>query len=132
MVTPEYESLRLQLVIAPEAKRGAWVPMTLVVENTSARPLDVYLRGRAIAFDLVVTDAAGAVVWRRLGDEVIPAILRIETFAAGARLELRASWDQRAATGEPTAPGDYLVHGELLTEDAPLLTPAEPLRIGVG
>lgn len=105
------------------------MPITLRVENVGSRPLDLYLRGRTIAFDLVVSRPDGTVIWRRLHDEMIPAILRLETLAPGAALELEDVWDQRSNDGELVTPGDYLVHGELLSEEQPLVTPAEPLRI---
>lgn len=103
--------------------------VTLRAENVSGESLDLYLQGRTIAFDVVVTDADGSVVWRRLEGEVIPAILRIETLEPGATLELEAHWDQRSNIGQPVAPGRYTVHGEFLTEGDPLVTPAAPLWI---
>ena len=123
------DSLHLTLGVPREALAGEPVPITLRVENVSGRALDLYLRGRTITFDIVVTDEAGREVWRRLEDEMIPAILRIDTLEPGATLELVEAWDQRSNLGEPVPPGHYRVHGELLTEEQPLLTPAEPLRI---
>jgi hypothetical protein len=124
------DSLSLRVVAPAEVSTGELVPMMLHVRNITDRPLDLYLRGRVIAFDLVVTDAAGAEVWRRLAGEVIPAILRIETLAPGGVLELRDTWDQRGRGGAPVPPGSYSIRGELLTEDGLLASPAAPLRIG--
>lgn len=126
------DSLRLLLELPERVPPGRAVPITLVVENLTDRPLDLYLRGRTIAFDLTVRRADGGVVWRRLEDEVIPAILRIETLQPRGRLELRAEWDQRTNAGEPVPPGDYEVQGELLTEQDPLATPHVRLRVTGG
>lgn len=126
------DSLRLWLELPEQVSAGEPVPVTFRVENISDGPLDLYLTGRPIAFDLIVEDEGGTVVWRRLEDQVIPAILRIETLAPGERLELDDTWDQRSNAGEPVAPGAYTVRGELLTEQEPLVTPAVPLRISSG
>ena len=106
--------------------------MVLMVENVSERPVDLYLHGRPIAFDLTVADAEGETVWRRLHDAVIPVILRIETLAPGDTLTLEDTWDQRSIEGKPAAAGAYTVRGELLTEDEPLTAAEVPLRITPG
>ena len=128
-MTPSADSLRLSLDVPREARAGAPVPMALRVENAAARPLDLYLRGRTIAFDLVVERADGRPIWRRLEGEMVPAIVQLRTLAPGEVLELRARWNGRTARGAP-APGDYVVRGLLLTDGPdPLATPAAPLRI---
>lgn len=124
------DSLRLRIEVAPQVPAGEPVQIRLLVENVSARSLDLYLRGRTLAFDLVVSRADGTVVWRRLADEAIPAILRLETLSSGARLDLQDTWDQRTNAGQPVPDGAYLIRGEVLTEGPPLVTPDEPLRVG--
>jgi hypothetical protein len=123
------DSLRLSLDLPRTIRAGAAVPISVRVENTTDRTLDLYLRGRTIAFDLVVSDEGGEIVWRRLEGEVIPAILRIEPLPAGESLTLEATWDQRTNAGDPVDPGMYTVRGELLTESDPLATPTERFRI---
>jgi hypothetical protein len=123
------DSLRLETAVPAEVPARVPVPVTLRVENISGRTVELFLRGRVIAFDVVVRDESGAVVWRRLAREVIPAILRIETMAPGAVLELEAIWDQRSDAGQAVGPGAYRVHGELPGEGEPLVTPPVPLRI---
>src|SRR5687767_15473323 len=49
---------------------GAPVPMRLRVRNTTSAPLDLYLRGREVTFDITVADSTGDAVWRRLEGEV--------------------------------------------------------------
>lgn len=119
----------MNLVVAEQAGFGVPVAITVRAENITARSLDLYLTGRPIAFDLIVTDLTGAVVWRRLEGEVIAAALRIETLAPGDTLELTDTWDQRTNAGEPVVPGAYTVRGEILAEDQPLVTPSRTLRI---
>jgi hypothetical protein len=123
------DSLRLSLGGPVEVAMGVPVPFMLTLENVSGRPLDLYLRGRTIAFDIVVLDTAGATIWRRLEGEMIPAVLRLETLAPGQVLELSGQWDQRDNAGRPVRAGDYTAYGELLTEAAPLRTGTVTLRI---
>jgi hypothetical protein len=105
------------------------VSITLRAENIGGRPLELYLRGRTIAFDVVVARADGEAVWRRLEGEVIPAILRLEVLTPGQVLELGAEWDQRTNGGAPVGAGSYEVRGLLLTDAEPWETPPATLRI---
>jgi len=123
------DSLRLDLDVPARVTAGDPVPMTLRVENVAERPVDLYLTGRTIAFDLIVEDEAGTVVWRRLHDQVVEQILRVEQLASGDTLVLEDTWNQRSNDGAPVAPGGYTVRAEVLTEDEPLVAGPEPLRI---
>lgn len=123
------DSLRLRLSLPEELETGTPVPVTLTVENITDRALDLYLTGRPIAFDLMVSDEAGEEIWRRLEGETIPMVLRIETLAPGAFLELTDTWDQRTNEGEAVPPGTYTVRGEILTEGEGLAAPPRVLRI---
>jgi len=127
-----HDSLRLSLDVPAQVARGTTVPMTVRIENLTDRPLDLYLTGRTIAFDLIVEDRTGTVVWRRLHDEAIQQILRVERLAPGDTLALEHEWEQRSNAGDPVAAGTYTVRGEVLTEDEPLVTPEETLRIAPG
>ena len=71
---------------------------------------------------MVVRQASGEVVWRRLENEIIPAIIRLETLAPEQVLELRAEWN-------PARPGSYAVAGVLLTDGADLRTDPVTLRV---
>jgi hypothetical protein len=130
MTAAAQDSLRLRLDAPSEARAGVRVQVTLRVENAGDRPLDLYLRGRTIAFDVVVARDDGTVVWRRLDGEIIPAIIQLKTLAPREVFELRAEWDQRTNRGRPVAAGLYSVRGLLLTDaQMPLETPAVELRI---
>ena len=123
------DSLRLRLEMPERAAPDEPVPITFKVQNVTDRDMDLYLTGRPIAFDLIVTGEDGEVVWRRLEGETVPMVLRIETLEPGKALELEETWDQRSNVGERVPPGAYTVRGELLTEGEPLATPDSNLRI---
>ena len=126
------DRLRLRLDVPERVRAGEPVAVVIRVENVGDSPLELYLRGRTIAFDVIVSSAAGLPVWRRLYGEIVPAILRLETMAPGATLELVHGWDQRTNEGDAVAPGVYGVRGELLTDAEPLVTPASVLVIVPG
>jgi hypothetical protein len=124
------DSLQLRLDVPSEARLGAPVPLTLRVENTGGRPLDLYLRGRTIAFDVIVERDDGRVVWRKLEGEIIPAIVQVKTLRPREVMELHARWDQRTNRRRRVAAGLYSVRGALLTDmPTPLETAAVQLRI---
>jgi hypothetical protein len=126
--TPE-DSPRLHLDIPEQAAAGESVPITVRAVNQGDRTIELYLTGRPVAWDVIVTDAAGTMVWRRLEGEIIAMALRIETLEPGEVLELAGAWDQRSNAGATVAPGTYTVRAEILTEAAPLVTPSLELRI---
>ena len=126
------DSLRLDLEVPVEARVGSVVPIALRVRNVGNQAIDLYLRGRTIAFDVIVRRDSGEVVWRRLENAIIPAILRIETLAPNATLELRADWSLATTTGATVTPGTYAVQGVLLTEDAEMRTVPVSLHVSGG
>ena len=123
------DSVRVGLEVLERVRAGEPVRIVLRLENISDRTLDLYLRGRAIAFDVIITRKDGTVLWRRLEDEAVPAILRIETLKPGAVIELEDTWEQRANGGAPVSAGEYWIRGEILTELEPLVTASASLRI---
>jgi len=104
----------------------------LRVRNLRDQPIDLYLRGRTITFDIIVRQDSGEVVWRRLENAIIPAILRIETLPPHGMLELRADWSLETTAGSPMTPGTYAVQGVLFTEGAELSTVPVSLHISGG
>ncbi len=111
-------TLRFEVVVPAAVPSGERVPIELRATNTGAVPLELYLRGREISFDVVIAREGGAVVWQRLRGQSIPMILRVETLAPGQTLALSDGWDQRTNDGQPVGPGRYAVRG-LLPGDEP-------------
>ena len=132
VIDPAPDSLGLELVVPPRVREGEAVPIRLRLQNRSGRPLDLYLRGRTITFDVVVSRPSGEVVWRRLEDEIIPAILHLRTLAPAEQLELNTVLDQRTNLGSPVGSGEYVARSLLLVEGDPLRTLSVPLRIEEG
>lgn len=117
--------VRVSLVVPDTVARGAKVPIVIRVSNTTSAPLDLYLRGREIAFDITVTDSTRAEVWRRLEGETVLAIIQIRTLGPGETLELSHEWDQRIKDGRPASAGVYGVRGSALTDGASSLVSNE-------
>lgn len=129
LTTPD--SLRFQLQVPSAVPAGEPVQIRFTVQNVSQRPVEIYLRGRTIAFDILVARAHGGIVWRRLEDEIIPAIIQLKVLGPGEMLEFQETWNQRTNQGGWVGPGLYTAQALLLT-DAPvsLNTESVPLRIG--
>jgi hypothetical protein len=98
-------------VSAPKSAHvGQPVPIVLQLTNVSDRPVEAHFLGRTIAFDIVVTNRDGAVVWQRLGEKTGQSILQIRTLAPGEKMEWRDDW-------VPKARGRYRVQGVLPSDD---------------
>jgi hypothetical protein len=124
------DSLRFEIDVPSSAREGEPVPITLRVSNDGSQPIELHLRGRTIAFDIIVAGEDGEVVWRRLEGQTVPAILQVIDLAPGRSLELRDIWSQETNAGEQVGPGLYRVNGALPTGSLRALeTPARPLRI---
>jgi hypothetical protein len=124
------DSLTLEIDVPPEVPAGEPVPITLRAKNLGTQPLDLYLRGREIAFDLSVASAGGEVLWRRLEGTTVPAILQVLTLAPGESLELSDVWDQHTGKGMPAGSGTYIVQGALpMDAGRTRKTPAVAFRI---
>ncbi len=130
MAATSADSLRFEIEVPAQVRTGEPVPITLRATNSGEEPLELYLRGRTIAFDITVAGEDGSVVWRRLEGQMIPAILQVRELAPGESLEFHDEWDQRANSGEPVSSGHYTVQGALLRDSPrPLETPTAPLLI---
>lgn len=124
------EGAVVSLEVPDSVAVGSPVPIRIRVTNETSAPLDLYLRGREITFDITVADSSGNAVWRRLEGQVIPAIVQIRTLAPGETLVLDDRWDQISRNGSQVPPGGYLVRGEVLTDgERPLEGPGVPLEI---
>ncbi|HEY7637926.1 MAG TPA: BsuPI-related putative proteinase inhibitor [Gemmatimonadales bacterium] len=123
------DSMRVELLVPPSVGVGQPVPMTLRIRNTKDQPITLYLQGRPVAFDLIVEQPDGEVVWRRLEGSAVSAILGVRTLAPGAVLELKDSWRQQTRSGRRVSPGQYSVSGWVLTDREPIRAGPVPLRI---
>lgn len=126
------DSLRVGLDVPAEARVGVRVAIRLRIENATDRPVPLQHAGLTPTADVVVSreGAGGAVVWRSLEGQAIPAILATRTLAPRARVAVDVAWDQRDGGGRPVGPGSYRVEARLLTDDpAGLPAPARRLRL---
>jgi hypothetical protein len=123
------DSMRVEIVVPTKVVAGEPVPVTLRISNIGDRPIELYLQGRPLAFDLIVRRGT-EVVWRRLEGATVSAILQIRTLAPGEAIELKDTWKPEDNAGRRVDPGDYTVSGSVLTDREPLRAGPAPLRIG--
>jgi hypothetical protein len=129
MSAADLSQVRLELDVPATAPVGSTIPITLRVENLRDEPTELTLRGRTIAFDVVVRHADGRVVWRRLDGAMIPGIARLEVLEARAVLEFLTEWRLVGNDHVPVTPGVYELEGVLLTDGPDLRTPPMPLLV---
>ena len=128
MTNPFSDSLDVSLILPRSPRRGEPIPITFRARNRTARPLDLYLRGRTPTLDVLIARRRTQVVWRRLEGEIIPAILHLRTLAPGEALEVETSWDQRTKA-DLLEPGEYTAQGLLLAEGEPLESPVVGFQV---
>jgi hypothetical protein len=117
------DTVSVTLRLPEQAQAGDSVPITVRVENTSSRRVDLSLLGREIAFDIIIETKSGQPVWRRLQRATLQSILQVRSLQPGEAFELHDKWP---AAG----PGDYLVSASLPTDAQPLVTrQPTPLRV---
>lgn len=129
MTAAEEGPVRIELEVEPRVRAGAPVRIRLRARNATDRAVDLYLRGRTVTFDVVVSRATGGVVWRRLEGETIPAIVQLRPLAPGEQLDMETVWDQRTSRRRAVPPGEYVVEGSLLLEGEPLRTAPRTLTL---
>lgn len=110
------EGAVVTLVAPTLASPGTPVPLRVQVRNETAAPLDLYLRGREVTFDILVSDASGDAVWSRLSGQVTQAILQLRTLAPGEVMEMTHTWDQKSQRGAQVQPGTYKIRGMIITD----------------
>jgi hypothetical protein len=124
------QALRLEIDVPPRVTAGDTVQITVRAINDAGGPLELYLLGRPVAFDVAVARADDrTVVWRRLEGQTIPMVLQARVLAPGDSLELEHAWDQRGNGGEIVGAGTYTVTATIHTDSKPLTSPSAPLRI---
>lgn len=92
------------------------MPLVFTVTNPDRITVTLYLMGRTPTADFLVTDSRGGAVWSLRHGQTIMASLQVHPLGAGKSLSFRHVWNQRADTGKPVPPGNYLVRGVLLTD----------------
>lgn len=128
--TPQQSDSITLTVAAPDSvRRGEAVPIALRLTNSGDRPLNLYLTGRSITFDIIVARPDGGVVWRRLERVASQQILQVKTLTPGETLELTDRWRQRTNAGAPAPAGDYTVTGIIPTDGRPLRSAPARLRV---
>jgi hypothetical protein len=124
------DSMTLELSAPQEVRPGEPVAHAIHLTNTGKQPIALYLRGRPTAFDLIVTDARGKIIWRRLENAVTSMVLQVRELPPGEILTFEDVWLQRTNAGTVAQPGEYHIRGEILTDtDTPLATPVRTFRI---
>jgi hypothetical protein len=121
MTSSIFDNVRLDVEVPKRFPLGEPVPITLALRNSGDRHVDLYVTGRPIAFDIVITAPDETVVWRRQKGRTIAAILQVLELKPHSTLELRDDWMQRSDSGVPVEPGTYFVRGELPIERQPPL-----------
>jgi hypothetical protein len=112
-------SIRVELLAPARVSEGEPVPFTLQIVNAGGRPATLYHQGRSPAFDLVVQDDRGRLVWQRLAGATLLMVLGVRQLAPGETLELEDTWRQQDGAGRPVPPGRYRLTG---------IVPGEPDR----
>ncbi len=117
-------------VVAPEkVAAGDTVEIALRLRNDESQPLRLELSGRPVAFDIVIEDADGGVVWRRLEREAVSQVLMLLTLQPGESRQFRVRWGSVDSRGRRVAPGSYTIVGLLPVGNGVLRTPPRALVI---
>jgi len=103
--------IRIDLLAPARAHPGEPVPFTLHLSNAGDRPAPVYLQGRPPAFDLVVQDEVGRMVWRRLAGSTRLMVLGVRELGPGESLDFADAWSQQDQSGRQVPPGPYRLAG---------------------
>ena len=115
MTTPDNAPARVTLQIKRRRRED---PVRFIVRlvNDHDEPVDLYLCGREITFDVIVSRTKGPVVWQRLSGQVIQAILRLETLGPLEAIELEDRWDLHDNGGRHVGYGSYEMKAVVLTD----------------
>ena len=106
------------------------MPLVFTITNTGKVSVTLQLLGRNPTADFRVSDLRGRIIWSRLRGQTLLGALRLFPLDAGKGLSFRQVWNQHTDSGSPVAPGEYLIHGVLLTDDPTgLASPTARLRV---
>ena len=116
MLTPDEPPARVTLDIETRRRRDDPLRFIIRIVNDNDFPVDLYLGGRDITYDVIVSRRNGPVVWQRLEGQIIPAILRIETIGPLESIELVDEWNLRDNAGRHVGTGSYTMKAVILTD----------------
>lgn len=119
----------LELVAPAKVPAGDTVEIVLRVRNDGPEPLELELSGRPVAFDILISDAGGSEVWRRLAGSAVSAALALLTLRPGETRDFSARWAQVDSLGRAVPPGRYTIQGILPMETRRLVTSSRELVI---
>ena len=122
-------SLTVSLLAPDAVPSGNDLSFEVVLRNETDDTVVAHLHGREIVWDVVVTDSAGEVLWQRLSGAIIPAILRLDTFAPGESRRFHTTWDRRDPEGRRVGPGTYFAKARVPSDAGDLLSPEVVIRI---
>lgn len=117
------DSVAVTLEAPATVPAGAVVPFRLTLMNTTDRQVTLYLLGREITWDVTVTTASGATVWRRLDDSSLQEILAVRMLGPRERVVLEAEWPAAQPAGAFTATA------RVLTDRDPLTSSPVPIEV---
>lgn len=119
--------MRVELELPATVAPGTLVPITIRARNDEAQPAALSLTGNPVAVDIIVHNAGGTEVWRRLRGTIVSAMLQVANLQPGESLDFAQAWDQRDNAGRRVAAGEYLVQGILPGPNGALAS--EPRRL---
>jgi hypothetical protein len=122
-------SLEFWLEVPASVRVGTPVPLTVKLQNTSNRPVELSFSGRP-AYDFVVTKPDGLEVWHWSHGQAIQAILELKTLKPGEAVEFAEAWGQRDNEGKPVPSGTYWVRG-ILNLEHPAKLETEPKSLSI-
>jgi Intracellular proteinase inhibitor len=103
----------IELSAPPKVSPGDTVEIVLRIRNDGPKLLELELSGRPVGYDVIVTDAAGREVWRRLEGTAVGAALMLLTLKPGESRDFTTRWPQVDGQGRAVAPGRYTLRGVL-------------------
>jgi len=113
----EYGFLSGRIEASPNASLGDSLNLTLHIWNagpdTVTLPLADHL---GLAFDPVVLDASGHIVWDRRVAQLLPADLEITRVPPHGEVTFTATWNLRDKSGTVVPPATYFVTGLLFLQ----------------
>lgn len=116
--------LKVRMEADSAAVIGRTLRLTLLMRNTGSQPASLALRiSDGLAFDPIVRDAAGRLVWERLAGQLTAGTAVTIVVAPDSERTYEAFWDLRDQAGNLVPPGTYTIDGRVLLDNGDILTP---------